>query len=200
MTSIQEKGGGSFDMVPLPDFLRRHHDTCFLVNEALTGLAGESVAGLLPDHSDLLVTRTPSKAHSLAGFHVGDAISPVGLTGDLNSHNNAYSLTRPGQAAAMATPQQENRIRDRVKQLGAWTEDLAAELRTLDVSTHPTPAYFFLADFAPHDSANLADKLRESGVFVKPLKDRDLGPDFMRATTALPQENARVIAAVRGRV
>lgn len=63
--------GGIFDMAPLPDLLDRHPDTRFLVDEAFIGLAGQSVAHLVPVYPNLLVTRTLSKAHSLAGFRVG---------------------------------------------------------------------------------------------------------------------------------
>jgi len=189
--------GGSFDMTPLPGLLRRHPDTRFLVDEAFIGLAGESVAHWVPDYPNLLVTRTLSKAHSLAGFRVGYAILPEALADDLNSHNDAYPLSRPSQAAALATLQHEDKIRSRVEQLRAWTEDLAAELRALGVRTYPTQTYFFLADFAPHDADGLADKLRARRIFIKPLNDPILGPGFMRVTTALPEDNARVVAALR---
>lgn len=189
--------GGSFDMAPLPGLLRRYPQITFLVDEAFIGLAGESVAHWVPDYSNLLVTRTLSKAHSLAGFRVGYAILPEDLAEDLNSHNDAYPLARPSQAAALATLQHEDKIRTRVAQLRTWTEDLAAELRARGVRTYPTQTYFFLADFAPHDAAGLADKLRDRGIFVKPLNDRVLGPGFMRVTTALPEDNARVVAALR---
>jgi histidinol-phosphate aminotransferase len=189
--------GGSFDMTPLPGLLRRYPQTHFVVDEAFIGLAGESVAHWVPDYPNLLVTRTLSKAHSLAGFRVGYAILPEDLADDLNSHNDAYPLARPSQAAALATLQHEDKVRSRVEQLRAWTEDLAAELRALGVRTYPTQTYFFLADFAPHDADGLADKLRARGIFIKPLNDPILGPGFMRVTTALPEDNARVVAALR---
>lgn len=189
--------GGSFDMTPLPGLLRRYPQTHFLVDEAFIGLAGESVAHWVPDYPNLLVTRTLSKAHSLAGFRVGYAILPADLADDLNSHNDAYPLARPSQAAALATLQHEDKILSRVEQLRAWTEDLAAELRALGVRTYPTQTYFFLADFAPHDADGLADKLRARGIFIKPLNDPVLGPGFMRVTTALPEDNARVVASLR---
>jgi histidinol-phosphate aminotransferase len=189
--------GGSFDMTPLPGLLRRYPQTHFVVDEAFIGLAGESVAHWVPDYPNLLVTRTLSKAHSLAGFRVGYAILPEDLADDLNSHNDAYPLARPSQAAALATLQHEDKIRSRVEQLRAWTEDLAAELRALGVRTYPTQTYFFLADFAPHDADGLADKLRARGIFIKPVNDPVLGPGFMRVTTALPEDNARVVAALR---
>jgi histidinol-phosphate aminotransferase len=82
-------------MAALPDLLRRHPETFFLVDEAFIGLAGQPVAHLVPSHSNLLVTRTLSKAHSLAGFRVGYAILPERLADDLNVSNDAYPLARP---------------------------------------------------------------------------------------------------------
>lgn len=189
--------GGTFDMAPLPDLLAGHPNTHFLVDEAFIGLAGQSVAHLVGKCPNLLVTRTLSKAHSLAGFRVGYALLPEALADDLNARNDAYPLARPSQAAALATLRHEDKIRDRASKLQAWTEGLAAELRALGARTFPTQTYFFLADFAPHDAAGLADKLRQRGIYVKPLNDPVLGPGFMRVTTALPEDNARVLQALR---
>ncbi len=105
--------GGVFDMGPLPELLRRHRETLFLVDEAFIGLAGESVASQVPKHFNLLVTRTLSKAHSLAWFRVGYAVLPEAIADDLNSHNDAYPLAKPSQAAAVATLQHEDEIRAR---------------------------------------------------------------------------------------
>jgi histidinol-phosphate aminotransferase len=189
--------GGIFDMAPLPALLRRHPGTRFLVDEAFIGLAGESVASLVPEHANLLVTRTLSKAHSLAGFRIGYAVLPAPVADDLNHHNDAYPLARPSQAAAIATLQYEDKIRARTAQLHAWTEELAAQLRALGVRTHPTRTYFFLADFAPHDAAAIAERLRSRDILIKPLNDPALGPGYMRITTALPEDNRRFVAALQ---
>ena len=104
---------------------------------------------------------------------------------------------RPSQAAALATLQHEDKIRERATSLRTWTEALAAELRALGVRTFPTQTYFFLADFAPYDATELANRLRDQGIFIKPLGDPILGPGFMRVTTALPDDNTRVVQALR---
>lgn len=189
--------GGVFDMSPLPELLARYPGTRFLVDEAFIGMGGESVAHLVPRYRNLLVTRTLSKAHSLAGFRVGYAILPEALADDLNTHNDAYPLARPSQAAALATLLNEDKIRDRAVLLRTWAGQLAAELRALGVRTFSTETYFFLADFAPHDAEVLAECLNERGIFIKSLRDPLLGPGFMRVTTALPEDNARFVAAVR---
>jgi histidinol-phosphate aminotransferase len=189
--------GGVFDMAPLPGLLRRHPQTRFLVDEAFIGMAGESVAPLVPQHPNLLVVRTLSKAHSLAGFRVGYAVLPEAVADDLNRANDAYPLARPSQAAAIATLANEDKIRARAAQLRAWAGDLAQRLRALGVRTYPTETYFFLADFSPHDASRIADGMRGRDILVKPLGDPVLGPGFMRITTALPDDNERFLAALQ---
>jgi histidinol-phosphate aminotransferase len=189
--------GGVFDTASMPQLLERYPDTRFLVDEAFIGLAGQSVAHLVPHYPNLLVTRTLSKAHSLAGFRVGYAILPEDLATDLNASNDAYPLARPSQAAALATLEREEKIRQRAAQLHGWTEELAGELRALGVRTYPTRTYFFLADFTPHDAGQLAARLGRKGIYIKPLGDPVLGSGFMRVTTALPEDNARFVAALR---
>jgi histidinol-phosphate aminotransferase len=189
--------GGTFDMAPLPGLLARHPDTHFLVDEAFVGLAGESVASLVPRYRNLLVTRTLSKAHSLAGFRVGYAVLPETLADDLNAHNDAYPLARPSEAAAIATLRNESKIRERTVALRGWAQELAAGLDKLGVRTFPTETYFFLADVAPHDAGVVAARLRERDILIKPLNDPALGPGFMRVTTALPEDNRRFLEAMR---
>ncbi len=189
--------GGTFDMAPLAALLTAHPDTKFLVDEAFIGLAGRSVAQWVPRYRNVLVTRTLSKAHSLAGFRVGYAVLPEAIADDLNRHNDAYPLARPSQAAAIATLQNEHKIHARGAQLRAWTDALAAELRALGVRCFPSETYFFLADFAPHDARSLAGKLLERDILVKPLGEERLGAGYMRVTTALPEDNARFVAALR---
>lgn len=189
--------GGTFDMAPLPALLEKYHNTWFLVDEAFIGLAGESVAHWVPQYSNLMVTRTLSKAHSLAGFRVGYAVLPEETAHELNVHNDAYPLARASQAAAIATLQNEPKIADRALQLRSWAEELARELRGLGVRTYPSDTYFFLADFSPFDAADLSEKMEQRGVLLKPLNDSRLGTGFMRVTTALPEDNERVLGILR---
>lgn len=197
LVSPNNPNGLSLDLSPLPELLARHPDTRFLVDEAFIGLAGQSVVPLVPRHPNLLVTRTLSKAHSLAGFRVGYAVLPEAVADELNARNDAYPLARPSQAAAIATLEREADIRARATLLRGWTEALAAKLRALGVRTFPTETYFFLADFAPHDAAAVATRMKERRVLLKPLGDGRLGPGFMRVTTSTPENNARVVAALR---
>lgn len=185
--------GQSVDLSRLPAHLRAHPDTIFIVDEAFIDLGGGSVVHLVPHHDNLVVTRTLSKAHSLAGFRVGYAICPAAIAGDLNGHNDAYPLARPSQAAAIATLERPELIGARLERLRGWADALATGLRGLGVRTFPSETYFFLADFAPYDATDLAERLTARGILMKPLGSARLGPGFMRVTTALPEQNAVVL-------
>jgi len=185
-----------FDLAPLPGLLEANPETRFLVDEAFVDFVDGSAAPLVPEYDNLLVTRTFSKAHSLAGFRVGYAVLPEPLAADLNASNDAYPLARPSQAAALATLRHEATIRDRIDRLCSWREQLAADLRGLGVDTYPSETYFFLADFGPHDASRVASQLAERDIYVKPLDDDRLGPGYMRVTTASPEDNERVVDAL----
>jgi hypothetical protein len=77
--------GQSVDLADLPMHLTAHPDTIFIVDEAFIDLGGRSVVRFVPEHDNLIVTRTLSKAHSLAGFRVGYAICPPAIADDLNA-------------------------------------------------------------------------------------------------------------------
>ncbi len=185
--------GGTFDPAPLRGLLRTRPETIFLVDEAFIGMGGESVVSWVPDEHNLVVTRTLSKAHSLAGFRVGYAVAPRTVADDLNHSNDAYPLTRASQAAAIATLHHERHVTRRATRLRDWSEDLRASLESLGIRTFPTSTYFFLADFAPHDATLISDQLEQRGILTRPLDDPHLPGGYMRFTTALPEQNAVVV-------
>jgi len=189
--------GGTCEMTPLPDLLRRYSETYFLVDEAFIDLGGQSVVSLVPQYANLLVTRTLSKAHSLAGFRLGYAVLPEPLADDLNAHNDAYPLATPSQAAALATLAQREKITQRIQRLKHWTQTLANELENRGVTTYPTETYFFLADFTPYTGKAIADALAAARILVKPLDVPRLGAGFIRMTTAVPEDNAKVLQVLR---
>lgn len=181
------------DLSALPDLLRDRLDTMFLVDEAFFGMGAPTVAPMVGVHTNLVVTRTLSKAQSLAGLRVGYAFCPAAVAADLNKGNDAYPLARPSQAAAIATLQRSHEIAARATLLRGWAGDLATGLRRLGVRTFPSETYFFLADFAPHDAHEIVAELSAQGVLLKPLDDPRLGHGMIRVTTALPEDNARVL-------
>lgn len=94
------------------------------------------------------MTRTLSKAHSLAGFRVGYAMLPESLADDLNRNDDAYPLARASEAAAIARLRHEDKIQARAVALREGTRERAVDLKKLGAKPFPSEAYLFLADVA----------------------------------------------------
>lgn len=127
--------GATFDVEPLPDLLRRHSNTFFLVDEAFIGLAGQSVVRWVDRFPNLIVTRTFSKAESLAGFRVGYAILPELFLG----FDPLLGATFFGLAVALSMGAVQRRSRQRVDTLIGvmWAVGMAIGVVFVDL----TPGY-----------------------------------------------------------
>jgi histidinol-phosphate aminotransferase len=177
--------------------LERHPHTVFLVDEAFIEFAGHPVADLVPVFPNLIVTRTFSKAFSLAGLRIGYAIAPKSVVDWLDFNNDAYPLARPAQAAAMASLEHLNEIQRRVDLLKGWAWAFSEQLGRLGIRTFPTETYYFLGKIPDMSGQAFADALRQKKVLVKALDQPGLGEDFIRFTTSTPEQNAAALMAVQ---
>ena len=187
-----------------PDIARRYTETRLMPEEnfrydlrQLKVPKGTTLAVIVNPNNPNGATFDTAPVASIVEQHPDYAVLPEALADDLNKHNDAYPLARASQAAALATLRNEDKIRERGQMLRAWTDQLAGHLQDLGVRVFPTETYFFLADFAPLHAAELSAALRNYGILIRPLDDPRLGDGYMRVTTALPEDNVRVITALR---
>ncbi|MDE3084368.1 MAG: aminotransferase class I/II-fold pyridoxal phosphate-dependent enzyme, partial [Verrucomicrobiota bacterium] len=73
-----------------------------IVDEAYAAFARENAAPLLAKQPRLIVTRTFSKSHSLAGIRVGYALAHPDVIGLLDRVKDSYNVSRLAQVAGLA--------------------------------------------------------------------------------------------------
>ncbi|HSY53168.1 MAG TPA: histidinol-phosphate transaminase [Opitutaceae bacterium] len=73
-----------------------------VVDEAYAPFAEENAVALLASHPRLMVVRTFSKSHALAGIRVGYALAHADLVGLLDRVKDSYNVSRLSQVAALA--------------------------------------------------------------------------------------------------
>ncbi|MDR0901424.1 MAG: aminotransferase class I/II-fold pyridoxal phosphate-dependent enzyme [Opitutaceae bacterium] len=73
-----------------------------VVDEAYAPFAREDAVPLLARHPNLIITRTLSKAHALAGIRAGYALADAGVIAILDRVRDSYNVSRLSQAAAIA--------------------------------------------------------------------------------------------------
>ncbi len=104
---------------------------------------GDPVADLVGDHPNVMVLRTFSKAHGLAGLRVGYGVAQPTLIKQVDKTMAPFAVNALAQAAGIAAIEAEAEIRARVDVLIAERVALVAELRS-DGHDFPDPHGNFL--------------------------------------------------------
>ncbi len=170
-----------------------------VIDEAYVEFGAESAVPLVAAHPNLLVVRTLSKSHALAGLRVGYALGQAPLVEALvrlKDSFNSYPLDRLAQAGAVAALRDESwfaRARDAVM---ASREQLSRGLAALGFEVLPSLANFVFARHPGHDGAALAQALRERAIVVRHFAKPRIEP-WLRITVGTPQQCAALLAAAR---
>ena len=149
---------------------------------------------LLPEHPNLVVLRTFSKAYGLAGLRVGYAIAAdPALATALRQTQVPFAVTTVAQEAALASlePAAEKELLERVELVVAERTRVRDELRSLGYDIPPSDANFVWFPLGDA-TAEWARGCEDRGVIV-----RAFAGSGARVTIGLPDENDRLLAAAR---
>ena len=170
-----------------------------VVDEAYGEFAEQrSAVTLLEEHPNLVVLRTLSKAHALAGARVGIALAHPDLAAVLRRVQAPYPVPAPVAELALAalTPQALAQTRRRVgrtlvlrDQVGRWLRDLPGVR-----AVYASEANFLLV--RAEDPDGLLAALDEAGVVVRDLRHQPLLQDAVRITIGTDTEMDQVRQAL----
>lgn len=191
--------GTWIDGAALAAFLARMPShTLVIVDEAYaeytTAPELTSAIALLPQYPNLLVTRTFSKAHALAGLRVGYALSTPGVAAileRLRESFNVNSLALVAAEAALGDPAHVAKVRAWNARERAW---LTEQLRARGYTVPASQTNFVLIDFG-QDAAPVEHALYEAGVVVRPMHGYGL-PTCLRVSVGTRVDNERLLAAL----
>jgi len=145
--------------------------------------------------ASVVVLRTFSKAHGLAGLRVGYGLGPAELLGYCVHMRNTFSVSSVAQAAAMAAIGDLDHIRRVVENNTIQSRDLTQGLSALGYRVVPTSANFLYCDLG-EDAATFANRLQDEGVAVRPLGHWG-APNGIRVTIATAEQNQAFLSAAR---
>ncbi len=143
----------------------------------------------------VVVLRTFSKVHGLAGVRVGYGIAPAELTARISRQRAMYCVSNLAQAAALAALQDSAHIRKAVENNTGQAERLVPEISELGYSTAPTWANFLYCELG-QDAGNFAARLEAEGIVVRALTQWG-APQAIRVTIGTPEQNDAFLKALR---
>jgi len=155
-----------------------------------------SAIALQEELSNVLVLRSLSKSHGLAGARTGFLVVPQALAGRFDAIRLPLSLASPSEAVALAVLADDGAARDRRRAVIAARERLSDELARLGCTVLPSVTNFVAFRSDRHEAAAVDERLLARGVAVRRY---DSGPmaGWLRATARLDDEEARLLAAMK---
>jgi histidinol-phosphate aminotransferase len=180
--------------------LASNAESVVVIDEAYIDFGGESAVGLVARYPQLLVTRTLSKSHALAGLRVGYAIGQPHLIEALNRVKdsfNSYPLDRFAQAGALASMEDPAHFEDICAKVMATRTRLAAALADMGFDVLPSSANFIFARHPSHDGAELATALRERSIIVRHFRNPDRIAPYLRITVGTDAQCNALIDALK---
>jgi len=145
--------------------------------------------------ASVVVLRTFSKAHGLAGLRVGYGLGPAELLGYCARMRNTFSVSSVAQAAASAALDDQHHIQRVVENNALQSQVLAQGLSGLRYRVVPSSANFVFCDLG-EDAAAVASRLQDEGVAVRPLGPWG-APNCIRVTIGTPEQNQTFLHAAR---
>jgi histidinol-phosphate aminotransferase len=146
-------------------------------------------------HPNLIVLRTFSKAHGLAGLRVGYGCGNPELLQYLSRVRNAFSVSGVAEAAAVAALKDHAHIRRTVDNNLVESARLLDQLAEVGIHAVPTSANFIYFETG-ESAAVLAMAIQSEGVIVRPLGPWGI-PNGVRVTVGTPDENDLFLSALR---
>ena len=191
--------GTWFDDAALEKFLARVPATTLVVvdeayAEFVTSPGLSSALQFLSRHPNLVVTRTFSKAHALAGLRVGYAISSPEVAAIFERLRESFNVNGLALAAAEAALTDQAHITKGREWNLAEREWLAGRLRARGLRVLPSQTNFVLIDFG-QDAAPIERALFERGVIARPMGGYGL-PECLRISVGSRAENERLLEAL----
>ncbi|HEY6373279.1 MAG TPA: histidinol-phosphate transaminase [Candidatus Sulfotelmatobacter sp.] len=143
----------------------------------------------------VVVLRTFSKAHGLAGLRVGYGLGPAELLAYCARMRDTFSVSTLAQAAAVAALDDVNHVGRVVSNNAEQAQILGVGLSELGYRVVPTAANFLYCDLG-EDALGFAERLRGEGVSVRPLGGWG-APECIRVSIGTPEQNQVFLRAAR---
>jgi histidinol-phosphate aminotransferase len=144
---------------------------------------------------NVLVLRTFSKAHGLAGIRLGYACGDPELLRTFARVRNSFSVSVVAEAAGLAAIRDENHIRKTVENNAAGAQWLMERFAEIGVRAVPTSANFiyFTLD---EDAGTFAGRMQAEGVIVRSLAPWGI-PNAIRVSIGTPEQNETFFRALK---
>jgi histidinol-phosphate aminotransferase len=170
-----------------------------VVDEAYAEFVGRSTLNLRFDYPQLVVVRTLSKAHALAGVRVGFAVARPETLAPIVSYRAPASVGTVSSALAEAALRRHDLAAANVARLTEQRDRLDRELNAIGWHPYSSRTNFILVRFSsPQAASEAAETLLRTGLVPRTFGADHPFADCLRLTVRSAEENSRLLEVARG--
>lgn len=137
-----------------------------ILDETYGEFAASHATDLLQRHSNLLIVRSFSKVHGLAGLRAGAVLAQAEVVADLRKVLNPYNVSRPAIAASQAIMERPQLTAEWVSAVRQLRANFVAFLTERGIAVGPQNANFVLAHLGDRAAA-VTTALARQGILVR---------------------------------
>lgn len=167
-----------------------------LVDEAYADFADDNCVRLVKKHANIVVSRTMSKAYSLAGLRFGYAIAQPPVIAEMMKVKDSYNCDAIAIVAATAALLDQEYAAMTWKHVRDERERLSAELTALGFDVIPSHANFLLAGVPGGNGRRFYEGLKEQGILIRYFDLPHLR-DKIRITIGTSSENNALLGGLQ---
>ncbi len=144
----------------------------------------------------VVVLRTFSKSHGLAGVRVGYGMGPVELMGYFARLKPAFMVSSLGEAAALAALADVDHVQRALETNAAEAKVLMPAISDMGIRVTPTWTNFLFCRIG-EDAVSLCGALQNDGIIVRHMSGSWGAPDAFRVTIGTPEQNQHFLRALK---
>jgi histidinol-phosphate aminotransferase len=170
--------------------LKQNESSVVIIDEAYVDFGGQSAVNLINDYPNLLVIKTLSKSHSLAGLRVGYALGNEDLIEGLirvKDSINSYTVDRLALAGAREAIKDDAYFQETRSKIMKSRERVSARLMDWGLKVIPSQANFIFISSEQCPGGILFQRLREKGILVRYFNKPKID-NFIRVTIGTDAE------------
>jgi histidinol-phosphate aminotransferase len=162
---------------------------------AMRGITYSRSLDCVREGRNVVVLRTFSKVHGLAGIRVGYGIASEELMARISPQRSMYCVSGLAQAGALAALEDPAHIRKAVENNTRESQRLHRTLSDVGYAVTPTWGNFLYCRIG-QAAGSFADRLRTEGIWVRPLEKWG-APEAIRITVGRPEQNDALLRAMK---
>jgi len=152
---------------------------------------------LVSARENVVMTRTFSKIHGLAGIRLGWCYAPLAICDAINRIRTPFNTNGAAIAAGIASLEDRDHIEKAMAHNTTWLDWLTHEIGALGIKITPSVGNFLLLHFRDEAEANAADHfLTSRGLILRAVGAYGL-PHCLRLTVGSEEANRLVVAGLR---